>query len=417
MKTIYSLGRCPQFKLPCVKYNYLISESDNKINNFKTITKNNIDFNDYDIDDVKNMDEEEKKEIVNQMIDQIHPKYGIKRCMKVNKIKKFALRKYLKDMKKCFSYSKNKTELNKQSSVNKNRNNNNSNNSKLNQETKKDRKNNINNDKRTLENDIVSSKHNNYFSEPSRNKERIYKINFSKKSFNYNYPISHEENSEHFSQFLNKKYFYTNENILPNSIDAYKNKNNKSLKLANSSLNTISYSTKKRNIGTQMGTSQHKEKDKSIFPRKYLGNIFGDTIEKQKRKKGETQENELNIIYSETMDQFYRKYDKYRKNENLKGLGLTNINYPPNVKFLNLNKKINSIKKKVVNVKSIVDCTFPKVLAYLTWTKNEYVNSMRKKGYKTPYKQKLNMMEKYQKYIDLYLSSSIEIISRNKNNL
>ena len=64
-----------------------------------------------------------------------------------------------------------------------------------------------------------------------------------------------------------------------------------------------------------------------------------------------------------------------------------------------------------------MDSTFRKVLAYLTWTKNEYVNSMRKKGYKTPYKQKLNMMEKYQKYIDLYLSSSIEIISRNKNNL
>ena len=45
------------------------------------------------------------------------------------------------------------------------------------------------------------------------------------------------------------------------------------------------------------------------------------------------------------------------------------------------------------------------------------LNQLWIKGYKTPYKQKLNMMEKYQKYIDLYLSSSIEIISRNKNNL
>ena len=117
------------------------------------------------------------------------------------------------------------------------------------------------------------------------------------------------------------------------------------------------------------------------------------------------------------MAQFYRQYDKYRKNENLRGLGLTNINFPPNIKFQNLNKKINLIKEKVVKVKSIVDTTFPKVLAYLTWTKNEYENDLKKKGYNRYYKQKLNKLEKYQKYINLYLSSSIKIRSRNKDNL
>ena len=116
------------------------------------------------------------------------------------------------------------------------------------------------------------------------------------------------------------------------------------------------------------------------------------------------------------MAQFYRQYDKYRKNENLRGLGLTNINCPPNIKFQNLNKKINVIKDKVVKVKSIVDTTFPKVLAYLSWAKNDYVNSLRKKVYKSPYAQKINSIEKYQKYINSYLSSSIEIMSKNKNN-
>ena len=177
----------------------------------------------------------------------------------------------------------------------------------------------------------------------------------------------------------------------------------------------MSPSNKKRNIGIQIGSNKLKEKN--IFPRKYLANIFGDTIEKQKRKRAETQDNELNMLYSESMAQFYRQYDKYRKNENLRGLGLTNINCPPNIKFQNLNKKINSIKEKVVKVKSIVDTTFPKVFAYLTWTKNEYENSLKKNGYKSPYKQKLNKLEKYQKYINLYLSSSIKIRSRNKNNL
>ena len=415
MKTIYSLGRCPQFKLPCVKYNFLLKESNNRFNSFKTLSKNNFEINDYEIDDVKNMDEDEKKEIVNQMIDRIYNRNGIKRCMKVKHVKKFPLKKYLKNLKKCFSYNKNKIEVNNLYSVNKynikdNYEISNSNYTNRLMESQNEKK---NNEQKTLTQEKESSKNNKYYTMPNKNKDKIYKINFSKRAFNY--PISHEENVNCFSQLLTNKNLNTNENKLSNSIETYNNKNNKSLKLLNNSLNTISYSNKKRNIGIQIGSEQTKEKN--IFPRKYLANIFGDTIEKQKRKKAETQDNELNMIYSESMAQFYRQYDKYRKNENLRGLGLTNINFPPNIKFQNLNKKINLIKEKVVKVKSIVDTTFPKVLAYLTWTKNEYENGLKKKGYKSPYKQKLNKLEKYQKYINLYLSSSIKIRSRNKDNL
>lgn len=415
MKTIYSLGRCPQFKLPCVKYNFLLKESNNRFNSFKTLSKNNFEINDYEIDDVKNMDEDEKKEIVNQMIDRIYNRNGIKRCMKVKHVKKFPLKKYLKNLKKCFSYNKNKIEVNNLYSVNKynikdNYEISNSNYTNRLMESQNEKK---NNEQKTLTQEKESSKNNKYYTMPNKNKDKIYKINFSKRAFNY--PISHEENVNCFSQLLTNKNLNTNENKLSNSIETYNNKNNKSLKLLNNSLNTISYSNKKRNIGIQIGSE--KPKEKNIFPRKYLANIFGDTIEKQKRKKAETQDNELNMIYSESMAQFYRQYDKYRKNENLRGLGLTNINFPPNIKFQNLNKKINLIKEKVVKVKSIVDTTFPKVLAYLTWTKNEYENGLKKKGYKSPYKQKLNKLEKYQKYINLYLSSSIKIRSRNKDNL
>jgi len=415
MKTIYSLGRCPQFKLPCVKYNFLLKESNNRFNSFKTLSKNNFEINDYEIDDVKNMDEDEKKEIVNQMIDRIYNRNGIKRCMKVKHVKKFPLKKYLKNLKKCFSYNKNKIEVNNLYSVNKynikdNYEISNSNYTNRLMESQNEKK---NNEQKTLTQEKESSKNNKYYTMPNKNKDKIYKINFSKRAFNY--PISHEENVNCFSQLLTNKNLNTNENKLSNSIETYNNKNNKSLKLLNNSLNTISYSNKKRNIGIQIGSE--KQKEKNIFPRKYLANIFGDTIERQKRKKAETQDNELNMIYSESMAQFYRQYDKYRKNENLRGLGLTNINFPPNIKFQNLNKKINLIKEKVVKVKSIVDTTFPKVLAYLTWTKNEYENGLKKKGYKSPYKQKLNKLEKYQKYINLYLSSSIKIRSRNKDNL
>ena len=421
MKTIYCLGKSPQFKFPCIKYNYLLKEKDNQINNLMTLPKNEIEFNDYEMNEIENMDEEEKKEIVDQMLDQMYPNRGIKRCMQIKPKNKIQLRNLLKGFKQSLGVKKNKIKIefenNKQNSVNKNENerykSTNTNNSKINNYTNESQS--INNNTKTLNNSNRKYNKSRYLSEPSRNKFG----NLSHKLFNYNYPISHEENSEHFSQFLNEKYLNTKENIISNSIDAYKSKNNTNLKMAYKTLNSFSNSNKKRSIGVQFSkmNNNNNKINKNLFQKRYLANIFGDTLEKLKRKKGETQDNELNIIYSETRDQFYRKYDKYRKNENLKGLGLTNINYPPKLKFKELDKKITEIKKKVINVKSIVDNTFPKVLAYLTWTKKEYKNSLKKKGFDTPYKERLNMLEKHQKYINLYLSSPIEIVSRNKKNL
>lgn len=421
MKTIYCLGRSPQFKLPCVKYKYLLKESDNKINQLFTLPKNNYELNEYQIDDIKNMDEEDKKEIVNQMIDEIYPNKAIKRCMKINNLKKLKIRKYLKRLKESLSDNQNIIQnqvniqnfVNNKNNIKENKQQDYSNNSKIINQTevsKYDEKNNMINEYKSFDDKITKNKKNKYLSGPSRNKN--YKNNLSQKYFNYNYPISIKGNVGKFSFFTNNKFSDKDENIKFNTIDTSKDKNNKNIKLTNNSLNTEQISTKKRSVGIQLSMSN--KADKGLFQRKYLGNIFHDSIEKQKRKKGETQDNELNIIYSETREQFNIKYDKYRKNENLKGLGLANINYPPKLKFKDLNKKISEIKKKVVNVKSIVDNTFPKVLAYMTLTKKEYERSLKEKLYKTPYKEKLNMMEKHQKYINLYLSSPIEIISRNK---
>ena len=420
MKTIYCLGRSPQFKLPCVKYKYLIRNDESHTYNSIKIPKNDSKINDYGIDEIKNMDLEEKKELAEQMLDHIYPSRAINRCMKINNKNKIKIKKYLKDLKHSYleRNNRNKKEINKQNSVkdkkiNERYKSSDSKSSKIINNFDDSHSENINSENKTLENKSVKFKNNKYSSESNMNKKRTYKINLSQKLFNYNYPIFHDENSNQFSRLMNKKYSSCKGNIKSNSLED-KNMFNKSIKPAHSTtINTNTLSNKKRNKGIQLNTIGNKN-DNFFYPQ-YLGTIFGDTIEKMKRKKGETQANELNIIYSETKEQFYKKYDKYRKNENLKGLGLANINYPPKIKFKELNKKISEIKKKVANVKSIVDSTFPKVLAYMTWTKKEYENSMKKKGFNSPYKQKLNMMEKHQKYINLYLSSPIEIISRNKN--
>ncbi len=413
MKTIYCLGRTPQFKLPCIKYDYLLKDND-KICKYMTIPKK--DDESKKIEDIEKLDDDEKKEIVNQMLDKIYPKGAIKRSMQINSKRTIHSGKYLKNLKKSMSNWKRKN--NNDNNRNETNKNNNMNKSKIKDNEPRIQNESVDNAKLKNENkpnDIKINK-NNYLSEPSRNKNIIYKNNLSQKFFNYNYPITHEDNSTYFSQFLNDKYSNKKGNLNLKSINSYKTSFNKGIKISKSSIKTNSYKNKKRSIGIQLNSIKNN-KDKNVFHKKYLGNIFGDSIEKTKRKKWENQENELNIIYSENKEIFYRKYDKYRKNENLKGLGLTNINYPPKMKFKELNSKITEIKNKVVNVKSIVDNTFPKILAYLTWTKNEYDNYFKKKEFNSPYKEKLNMMKKHEKYINLYLSSTIEIHSRNKNHL
>ena len=64
MKTIYCLRRSPQFKLPCVKYNYLLKEKEYKIDDLSSKPKINIDFNEYETEEIKNMDVMKKKKLL-----------------------------------------------------------------------------------------------------------------------------------------------------------------------------------------------------------------------------------------------------------------------------------------------------------------------------------------------------------------
>jgi hypothetical protein len=138
--------------------------------------------------------------------------------MKVNHINKFVLKKHLKNLKKCFSYKKNKIAINNPYLVNKiflNDNNDigNSNNSKQGNESQNEKKSILNKAQKVIEQEKVSSKNNKCHTEHSRNKEKIYDINFSQTPFNYNYPISHDENSFYFSQFLSSRYSKENKLI------------------------------------------------------------------------------------------------------------------------------------------------------------------------------------------------------------
>jgi hypothetical protein len=201
-------------------------------------------------------------------------------------------------------------------------------------------------------------------------------------------------NNKYLSYLHNKK-----NSIEENSIKSIKNNNTNSNKLNKTSYKKIHIQLESPNIN-----SNKIDKTNSIEKIKL-------EIKKRKRKSGRSKTNKLNILYSETEDQFYVKYEKYRKSKFLKGLCLTNIDSSPKIKFNKLDKKIDLIKNKVDVLKSIADKTFPKVLANITSIKTEFDNNIRKRKYDKPYIEKLNKIIKEQNNMNSYLSKPIEIRS------
>ena len=265
-------------------------------------------------------------------------------------------------------------------------------------------------------------------------------INLSPKLYNYNYnfQISKDSSSVDLLQLLYKslkaknrkkrdKNFITisNDNSLKNYFRKQIIYNNKYLRYLHNKKNSIEENNIKniKNTNTnsnKLNKTSYKETHIQLESPNINSNKIDQSnsiekikfeIKKRKRKSGRSKTNKLNILYSETEDQFYVKYEKYRKSKFLKGLCLTNIDSSPKIKFNKLDKKIDLIKNKVDVLKSIADKTFPKVLANITSIKNEFDNNIRKRKYDKPYIEKLNEIIKEQNNMNSYLSKPIEIRS------
>ena len=103
MKTLYCLGGVPQFKIPCLKYGFLIKEKENIRN---LIAKNHSIDNKhfYNIKKGKN----EIETIADKYIDEIFPSRGIKRCLQINQNIQIRMKNYFKNLKRYLSFEKNK---------------------------------------------------------------------------------------------------------------------------------------------------------------------------------------------------------------------------------------------------------------------------------------------------------------------
>ena len=435
MKTLYSLGGAPQFRVPCLKYSFLIKEKENKniFHKSNTIIK---DFN--------NIEEKEKETIVDQWMDQIYPMKSIKRCLSINPTIKVKMRKFYRHLRE--SLFKREGKLNQEI----NNMNNNENNYSLNTHLINNNKINLKfilqrNNSNYKESIYNISKYHNKFNNrdnplkeedkkiqinivPSRNIPKINPKDFSGKLFNYYYPILNESNSLDLCQSLITKpktkrstqllsISNNNNNSLTNNSNSKIIFNSQFLNIFenNKTLNENSKSEIKNNktIASQLkNINTYKKKIK--FKKFKFSKSIESSINKRKRRRGNNHQNKLNILYSDNEEQFYKKYDKHRKNKILYGLCLTHINSSPKVMLNELNQKISDIKNKVGVVKSIVDKTFPKVLADITLIKKEYDNSQGKEGYNSPYIQRLNKIKNHQKYMNSFFLDPIKIISRNR---
>ena len=447
MKTLYCLGAAPQFRVPCIKYGFIIKENENQVKNYVT-KSNSINKNFYD------NEKNEKENIIEKQIEKIYPNKSIKRCLQINPTIKLQMRQFYRHLKEYLSIERSKTS-NKIKKNEKSIDNNKSENNKspiINDNDKENKLQNLkfifdrNNYKYagSINESIYNKKFNktnNYFKKEenflvqtrfpikqSRNYRKINHYDLSGKLVNYNYPIQNESTSQDFCQSLMSKY----KTKLSTQIFSMSNNNNNSITNTsnsriifnskflnnfenNKTINEISKSeTKKnKNIVNELNNTSYKKKNSKLRIKKFKFNSIENVI-KKRRKAREQAQNKLNILYSETEEHFYRMYDKHRKKKFLNGLCLTHLNCSPKEVLNELNEKISSIKTKVGVVKSIVDKTFPRILADIAETKKEVTNIQRKKGYNSPYIDRLNKIKKHQQNMDIYFTSPVEIINRNR---
>lgn len=426
------MGGIPQFRLPCIKYSFIIKEKENKN---KIISPKGCSI----IKDFYNIEEKQKKTIVDQYMDIIYPINSIKKCLQINPTLKLKMRKFYKHLRESLSNGRNKT-LKTVKNYEKNDD----------VKTKTENSKSINNEDIKPQNlkfifnrninkkDVIKSINKTYNYIPKEenkknillgqnvNKPNINQIDASGKLNNYNYPISNANTIDFCHSLISKNKTKISTQLLSSKSNSNNILNNiRNRKVFNSiylsnfdnnkKINENSQSKIKNNNINQTNNDILKQKNVKIKHRtlKY-SNSIKNIIYKRKRKNGLIQLNKLNIIYSENDEQFYRKYDKYRKNKILRGLCLTHINSSPKVVLNELNQKINLIRNKVGVVKSIVDKTFPKVLADISSIKKDYIISQEKEGYNSPYIEKLNKMKKIEENMNLFISSPIEILSKTK---
>ena len=450
MKTLYCLGAAPQFRVPCIKYGFIIKEKENQVKNYVT-KSNSMNKNFYD------NEKKEKENIIEKWTENFYPNKSIKRCVQINPSIKSQMRQFYRNLKDSLSIERSKASnkiKKKENSIDNNTSENNKS-PNINDNNKENKLRNLkfifdrNNYKYTgsINESIYNKKYNktnNFFKKEenilvqtqfpvkqSRNYRKLSNNDLTGKFANYNYPIQNESTSQDFCQSLMSKYktklstqivSMTNNNNNNNSITNTSNSriifNSKFLNNFenNKTINTDSKSEIKKTknlVNEIINTSDKKKKTNKQKIKKFKFNSIENVAQKRRRAREHAQ-NKLNILYSETEEHFYRIYDKHRKKKFLNGLGLTHVNCSPKDLLNELNEKISSIKTKVGVVKSIVDKTFPRILADISETKKEMMSSQRKEGYNSPSIEKLNNIKKHKENMDIYFSTPVEIINRNK---
>ena len=102
MKTLYCLGVSPQFRVPCIKYSFIMKENEKKVRNYLPKDTNIIK-------DFYNLKRNENEKLVDQWLDQLYPVRAIKRCFEINPSIKQGMRIFYRHLRETLSNGKTKT--------------------------------------------------------------------------------------------------------------------------------------------------------------------------------------------------------------------------------------------------------------------------------------------------------------------
>ena len=319
MKTLYCLGAAPQFRVPCIKYGFIINEKENEVKNYVT-KSNSINKKFYD------NEKGEKESIIDKWMENYYPNKSIKKCLQINPNIKLQMRQFYRHLKESLSIERNKTSNNIKNNENGIE--------KSNSENNKSPYINYNNDGNKLRNlkfifdrnnykftgsineTIYNKKYNktnNYFKKQeniliqtqapikhSRNYRKISQNDLSVKFVNYNYPIQNESISQDFGQSLMSKY----KAKLSTQIFSVSNNNNNSItNTSNSRIifnskflnnfennrtineNSKSEIKKNKNFVNELNNTSYKKKNNKLKIKKFKFNSIDNVIKKKKKSK------------------------------------------------------------------------------------------------------------------------------------
>ena len=399
MKTLYSLGGVPQFRLPCVRFNFLLKEREAQFKNLNIFNKKSGVIKDFY--NLNNLEGNEKDSKLEHVMEQIFPCRALNKCIQINPSIRIRMKKFYKSLSHSLSLRK------KNNKINNNQINNNESSkilfNKKNYESKLS--NTIDDDNKKQNDDINNLRQDNEKINKNNDLNNLYdnyqikiKNGLTNKIYNYNYPLSNNSESNDLDPPLITKYKTEKNEQLKTINDTNDLTTNSNTNYKNSYINYYFKNNKKKFYNSSLNNDS---KFNSLSNNN--SNSFKNLkLTKSKRNRLNLQK-KLNLLYYGSQKEINKKNNKYKSNKVLYRFGLKHIYSSPKIALNKFNSKMNLIENNIGISNNI--------LRNKTFNIKESLGNIDQIH---PFIEKLKKNKKEKKYMRLFFSIPFDSINQFK---